>query len=139
MSRWLKSSRLMDRERTLKTGNAPRFSGEATQPAQRREASTQQPRTTLNSNESAPGPTIPLHASSPEPPRKRWTSVFAVRVARIPDDLVDLDATEVVGQLTITGDQFTDRALKHLAGLRILSLSIETTRRVTLACNMWQE
>jgi hypothetical protein len=46
-------------------------------------------------------------------------------VARIPDDLVDLDAEQPIGQLTVTGEQFSNRSLRQLAGLRVLSLSVE--------------
>ncbi len=48
-----------------------------------------------------------------------------IQIARIPEDLADLDAGQVIGHLTITGDQFTDRSLRNLEGLRIISLSIE--------------
>jgi hypothetical protein len=47
------------------------------------------------------------------------------RLVRIADELDDLGPNEVIRQLIITGDQFTNRSLRSLDGKQILSLSIE--------------
>lgn len=62
---------------------------------------------------------------SSAPPRARWISALPTHVARIPDDLLELDAEQPIGQLTVTGEQFTNRSLRQLAGLQVLSLSVE--------------
>ena len=49
-------------------------------------------------------------------------------MASTPDDLLDLDSENPIGQITVTGDQFTNRSLKNLAGLHILSISIEAVQ-----------
>ncbi len=46
-------------------------------------------------------------------------------MTRTPHDLTELDRSELIGRLTITGDQFTNRSLRQLEGLRVLSISIE--------------
>jgi hypothetical protein len=50
---------------------------------------------------------------------------FPVKIARTSTDLLDLDSDQLLGQLTITGDQFTGHSLRYLDGMQILSLSIE--------------
>lgn len=64
-------------------------------------------------------------ADSSAPSRAHWLSALPTRVVRIPDDLADLDAEQPIGQLTVTGEQFTNWSLRQLTGLRVLSLSVE--------------
>ncbi|MHB8972210.1 MAG: hypothetical protein ACYC3X_20465 [Pirellulaceae bacterium] len=46
-------------------------------------------------------------------------------VAREPADLSDLQSLQLIERLIVTGEQFSNGSLRQLAGLRILSLSIE--------------
>ncbi len=48
-----------------------------------------------------------------------------VAVASNPTDLDDLKSLKLIEHLVITGYQFSNRSLRHLEGLRILSLSVE--------------
>ncbi len=48
-----------------------------------------------------------------------------VLVLRNADDLLDVDASERIGQLILSGDQFNNRTLKSLDGLSVENLSIE--------------
>ncbi len=48
-----------------------------------------------------------------------------VRLARNLSDLLELDSQELFGQLIVSGDQITNRSLKNLEGLQIISVSIE--------------
>lgn len=56
---------------------------------------------------------------------KNQTLTTQTRLVRVPDDLDEWGPNEVIGQLIITGDQFTNRSLRSLDGKQILSLSIE--------------
>jgi hypothetical protein len=48
-----------------------------------------------------------------------------VLVLRNADDLQEVDASERIGQLILSGDQFNNRTLRNLDGLSVESLSIE--------------
>ena len=71
----------------------------------------------------------------PVPSRERWSTALPIHVARTPHDLTEMDSTSVIGQLTVTGDQFTNRSLKYLESLRVLSLSIEAVHISNSALN----
>ncbi len=48
-----------------------------------------------------------------------------VLVLRIPDNLADVESSEWIGQLILSGDRFTNKSLQQLEGLTVSMLSIE--------------
>lgn len=115
-----KFGRLMKEERVLKTGSdvePNRTAAKSTETAER-----QPPKAPSIKASTSPASQA---AIAPSARRDQLISALPIFVARAPGDLLDLDSEQVFGQLTVTGDQFTNRSLKALEGLRILSVSVE--------------
>ncbi len=64
-------------------------------------------------------PVAPAATVASQPP------AIDVLVVRIADNLVDVEPSKRIGQLILSGDQFTNRSLRPLRGLSVDTLSIE--------------
>ena len=67
----------------------------------------------------------PKKEVEPPPVNVDEEPTIGVVVLRVADDLGDVSPTERIGQLILSGEQFTNRTLRDLAGLSVESLSIE--------------
>lgn len=78
-----------------------------------------------SAGKTTPGPSLPRETPSDSTQKEPVWGLY-VGIAQSPDDLIDLEATQLIGRLVITGDRFSNQSLNHLDGRRILSLSIES-------------
>lgn len=72
-----------------------------------------------------PQVTAPKESEQVEDPELDQPITINVLVLRNADDLMDVEASERIGRLILSGDQFNNRTLKSLDGLSVETLSIE--------------